>query len=379
MNGAIITHQGCEEIAQMEIKELIGCVSKKKNTIVEFKTNKLQDFVLLNYKSQTAKKIIILLSEADIKPNFSKTKKALKKAVENIKIDDWIEPSQTFKVDCEREGEHEFTSTEIEREIGKELQIKTKREVSLKSPDLRIIIYIQEQKAYVGIDLSGRDLSKREYKIFTTSNSLKGTIAYSVIRMSGFKPKEKILDPMSGDGAIAIEIAIYDSKTPINFYKKEFLFQKLKPFKKVNEKAIFEQEDKLISKKKTNVYCYDYLLRNVKSCQKNAKIAGIERIMNFSKVEIEWMDTKFEEEEIDRIITHLPSESKRMEKKKIEKMYQELFYQARYVLKNKGTITIITQKDELLKEISKKDFEISKEANIYSGKQKLKIIVLQKR
>ena len=45
---------------------------------------------------------------------------------------------KTFRVDCERTGEHDFKSIDIETALGEQLYEKTKSKVDFKNPDIVI-------------------------------------------------------------------------------------------------------------------------------------------------------------------------------------------------------------------------------------------------
>ena len=89
-----------------------------------------------------------------------------------------------------------------------------------------------------------------------------------------------------------------------------------------------------------------------------------------SKSEIEWIDTKMEKETIDIIATHPPETSKNRNNKKILKVYDELFYQADYVLKKHGKMVLINKTNKEIIPIAKKNnFIYSRIHKIFQGKE----------
>ena len=110
--------------------------------------------------------------------------------------------------------------------------------------------------------------------------------------------------------------------------------------------------------------------------KKNAKVAGVDKIINFSRVELEWLDLKFKKSSVDRIITVPPSSKS----SNLERIYNEFFYQSRYILKKDGSISVIARLPELLKRHAERhDFSVAKEKQIWSGQQKLMIVVFKNR
>ena len=59
--------------------------------------------------------------------------------------------------------------------------------IVVKNPKKIVYVFINEDKAYFGIDIVNKDLSKREYKIFIHPASLKGSVASCLIRFAGYK------------------------------------------------------------------------------------------------------------------------------------------------------------------------------------------------
>ena len=358
MKAIGVTHKGIEDVAALEIKELINKPSKVEDSVVLFEANK-QDLALLCYKSQSLIKVLELFFKLKINKleDFEKIGK--------------VDFKGSFAVRCLRIGEHDFSSKDIEKVVGGAIYEKTKQKVNLENPDVTIFVYLYNDKAYIGIDYAGIDLSKRDYKIFTGAKALKGTIAYSLVRLSGYKPNEVLLDPFSISGEVPIEAALFASKFPLNFFDKEkFTFKK---FLKFN----FEKEDKNTKKSKLNILCYDSQLRNVKAAQKNAKIAGIDKQIRFGRADIEWLDTKFDKESIDKIVTRIPELARFQKEKDIEKLYKEFFYQVEFILKKKGRIVVIARDLSLFKKYVEK-FEVKNEREVSIGKEVLKIAVLEK-
>ena len=195
------------------------------------------------------------------------------------------------------------------------------------------------------------------------------------IRESGFVKDDVALDPFSRDGVVSIEAAFYAAGFPVNYYKKDkFAFLKLKIG--VDFEKFFEGVDKSIKKPKAEIYSYDHLFKYVDYSRKNAKIAGVDKHINFSRVELEWLDIKFKKESVDRIITNPPTSKNA----NLEKVYGEFFYQCDYILKNNGTVAIVSRiPDFVKKHAEKRDFAVHREKEVWSGEQLLKIMVFKKK
>ncbi len=361
MKALGITHKGAEDIACLEIKELIGTKATVKPSVVVFTAKKVEDLCKLCYKGQSFRRVMLLLKE------FKVTKELLnmKKELNAIDFSKHVKKNQTFRVECVRIGEHSFQSSDIAEEAGAVIDGK----VDLENPDIRFLIYIHDRDAYLGIDFSGFDMSKRDYKIFAPAFTIKGTIAYTLVRLSGYKKGKVFVDPFCGSATIPIEAAFFASCFPVNFYRKEkFAFLKFIDYK-------FRD----IKPKKQKISGYDTQLRMVRQAQKNAQIAGVKKIIELSKIEVSWMDTKFKEATVDCIASNMPVYSERVDKKAVEKSYHELFYQAKYVLKKTGKIALACNKPEIIKAAAEKhSFKLEEERIIMQGKMELAILVFKK-
>lgn len=374
MKGLIITSRGIEEIACKEIIELTDARCKTEECCVIFDCNNFEDLCLLCYKSQSADGVLYLIGNFEFQDFFCEFERFIEKA----DLDYWIHKYKNFKVECTRIGNQDFKSIDAEKKAAEYILKKYKNKkikISIKDYNIIFFVYILNNKCYFGIDFAGFELNKRAYKIFLHPNSLRGTIAYALIRESGFEKNEVMLDPFSGDGVVSIEAAFYAAEFPQNYYKKDkFAFLKLDLG--LDFDKFFENTDKKIKNSKAEIYSYCNLFKYVDFSKKNAKIAGVDKNINFSRVELEWLDIKFKKESVDRIITNLPSSKNA----NLDKIYNEFFYQCEYILKSNGTIALISRMpDYVKKHAAKHNFAVAKEKDVWSGEQLLKIIVFKKK
>lgn len=388
MKAFAITHKGIEDICVDEIIDILKLNKKNiqiKDSAVIFNVKNLKDMCKLSYKAQSIIRILFLFDSFNINnEDLNKTIEIINNKTKKISFSKWLDKETTFMVRCQRIGKHDFSSGDISGEIGKSI-IKTIRhkykytpKVNLKNPDVVFFVFINNNKCYLGIDFSGFDMSKRDYKIFNISGSLKGTLAYALVRLSGFK--NSMMNPLTRAGVLCIESALFASNFPVNYYKKkDFAFLKLKHLKNIDFDKFFDNIDKKIKKKITQkIYCFNNDMRNVQAAKKNAKIAGIQRLISFGKVDLEWLDTRFDKGKIQSIVSVIDF-SKDSNINDNKKFCDELFYQSEFILNKKGKVVILSNNLDLIKESAKKHkFKLSEERSIFSGKRELKIIVFKK-
>jgi len=369
MKAYVITNKGAEQVCKQEIKELIDIEGAADDTVVKFSCTK-EDLCLITYKAQSISRAVLLITEFSVDTTLEKTINNFIK--QKISIPNFLPAKFSAKVECERHGIHDFRSVDIGPEIGKILGKKFKITTEYDNPDIMFYLYINESKGYLGIDFGGFDLSKRQYKIFNHPESLKGITGYVLVRESGYKKAQTLIDPFMGSGVVVIEAALYANNYPVRYYEKDKLaFTKFKFFKD----SFYSGIDAQITKS-NKIYGYDSQQRYLKATQKNAKLAGIK--LNLSKSDVEWLDTRFEKSTVDCIVSDGPRFSKHKDIKVLEKVYNELFYQASYILKKNGTVALLTNADIPEKSAQKNNFKLKNKKLLYQGKEKFNLLVFAK-
>lgn len=366
MKGLAITNPGIEDITASEIKEITSAKAEKRKGCVVFEANDFEDFFRICYSAQSVRKVLLLLAEFKIN-NIDD----IKKEIDKIDIDGWINENSTF-VARSLITDNDIDKQEVEAKTGEFILDKVNAKVELKNPDTTFFVFIEGNNCYLGIDFSGSDLGKRDYRIFTGGEPMKPTVAYALLRIADFKAEDALLDPFCRSGTIPIEAALFATKTHVNFYSKDkFLFMNLEKFKRFDFEDFFEKEDSRINKKqKTSITAADASFQAVTAAKKNAKIAGVQKNINFSRKEPEWLDTKFKEHTVDRIVSFPPQKSKTKNPKQIEKTYDQLFYQADYILKKDGVVVLLMKDVETAENAAEKHgFAVKEKRKIMQGKE----------
>ncbi len=307
MKFIAVTLEGIEDIASEEIEELINAKPKKLlNGRIVFETEKLK--LLENLR--TIKAFYSYITHF----KFSKEEEIYKQIE---KLD--IPIKNSFAVRCNREGNHSFRSKNIEENIGAIIYNRGSK-VKLKNPETTVYIEIVKDICLVGI-LCRNDLQKRNYKIRLNSSSVNACLAAATVRFAEAKKSDKIIDPFCKDGVILIEAGLMGFK---------------------------------------NLFGSDENLNNVKNSRINSKVAGLN--IPISKLDVDWLDTKFDEGSVHRIITQPPFPSKTKKLAEVKKVTQELFHQAAYILVKDGLLVTITLNSEVVEQSAKENsFRLVKE------------------
>lgn len=338
IKGLVICEKQFEDVTVADIEELMEAKAVPLNGVCTFEVDHLLDLCEVAYVCQSICGVMHLFADFKFK-DYDELFEQLK----NLKFDDYMIEGISFKVTTERHGEHDFGSEDISKDFGEILVEKyPNNKVQLKKPDVNVYVYIDQDQCYVGIDMAGFNLGKRDYKIFLHQQSLRSTIAYCLVRLSGFDEETYLLDPFCGSGIIGIEAALYASGFPVHYYQKDqFIFKKSPMLKDADFDEFFDEIDSDKKEFKGYINLYDENLRCVAGTKKNAKIANVNKLVKVSKCEVEWLDTKLEEDKVDVVVTDPPYFSKVVSEKKILEIYKEFFYQIDFVLQKKGKIVLI--------------------------------------
>lgn len=374
MKALGICPKGFEEEAQRELKEFLQKDSTTENGCILFDVNDNLELSRITYKTQSLQKTMLVLDSFDISENINSD---LKKSIEKIDFADWFK-DRTFKADCFHIDDN-ISGMKVAAKIGEYILENNDAKVQMKNPNVIILAYIIDNRCHLGIDFSGIDLSKRDYRIHNHPSALNGGIAFNLLMFSGWSPDKSLLDPMCGSGVIPIEAALLFSKKSAQFFRKENLA--FTRFEKFNFVTIDAEVVDNISKnsKVADINCSDHVLACIRATKNNGKIADIDKIIKPTKNDLEWLETKYGEESLDFIVTHPPSMSKHADEKSVIKTFNELFYQAEFVLKEDGKIAIICISDALLEESAEKNgFELIKKKQIMQGKQELTCFLFEK-
>lgn len=377
-----LTDKGIERVALMELSEMIKAKGKAEERAVLFEAKKEEDLFRFCYLTQSCQRVLIYLASFDF-DDYEDFMKKSEDSLKGIKWKGWFSKESSFGVECERIGEHEFGSSMAEQDIGSIIISGVKNElgfepkVNLETPEIVFYIFINDEKAYIGIDLAGRDLSKRQYRIFTSPGTLNANLAYALVRLSNYTKKEKLVDLFSKAGVICIEAALCNARISASYYNKDFAFKRIKSFSREWD-SFFKKIDDERCEEKQDIKGYDSSLRNLEAAKKNAKLAGVDKLIGFSKMDLDWMDTKLDEKTVDLVVSRIQCPSKNFAEGNAKKIYKELFYQAEFFLKKKGRLCLLSENLNLLKEMIPKELKLKKEDELYAGKQRYDYVLIEK-
>jgi putative N6-adenine-specific DNA methylase len=103
-------------------------------------------------------------------------------------------------------------------------------DINVKTPQLVIDLYVNENRGVLSINTSGMPLFQRGYRQQTGEAPLNEVIAAAMLRLSGWDKKTTLVDPFCGSGTILIEAALLACGIPSNVERTHYAFKNLKNF-----------------------------------------------------------------------------------------------------------------------------------------------------
>ena len=378
-----ITDRGVEKVLAMEVSEIAGASCEEQDSCVTFDAKDYDTLFRLCYLSQASDRVGALFGSFEFEGLDDFLGKA-RETVTKAGLKEWLSEGCGFKVFCDRRGIHDFNSIIIEQEMGGIILEKSKEElgfeprVELKQPDIIFLAFVNQDRAYLGVDFCGRDLSKRNYRIFTAPGIVNAKVAYSMARIAGYEKKLKMVDLYSKAGIVAIESALWKSGISVNYYSKDFAFRKIPAFSDRDWDAYFKAIDSRKKAEPLSITGFDPILRNLEAAKKNAKLAGVDKLVRFSKLDLEWADVKLDHSTVDLVVSRIPSVSHRVSENALRKVYSELFYQAEFFLKSGGKLCVLAESLALFREGITQDFRTVSEELLWAGGLQYEYLILER-
>jgi len=290
-------------------------------------THKNKDSVYIDYfdnfnlikKLRSVSRVYVVLRGPKCNPLYiSNHKSLLGNLVENILSKNEVGSFQTFRIFCAGSDSKEV------KEINSYIENTFKFRKALDA-DLKIHIIKTEDLWEVGIQITARPLSVRDYKVVNMSGAMDPTIAYSMNSLCDLENVKSYLNIFSGSGTLLIEAGLS-----------------------------YQNIDTLIG--------FDKDKEHLSLCIQNIKKAGL-----IKKIKVEEFDI-FDNpdlEKFDVITSDLPFGMAISKNEDLEKLYNAFINYSQEHLNINGKVAVYTSEFELLEKIiSKSNFEIVQEVNI---------------
>ena len=190
----------------------------------------LTDAYRINLHSRIASRVLMRMAHASYANENDIYDLALAQPWE-----DWFGVHQTIRIDVTAIKSPlrslEFTTLKIKDAICDRFRdiCSERPSVDTKTPDMRIVGFLDARNFTLYLDTSGEALFKRGWRLDTGDAPLRENLAAGLLRVSGWKPGMVLFDPMCGSGTILAEAAQMLAGIPPGA-RREFAFEKFSGF-----------------------------------------------------------------------------------------------------------------------------------------------------
>lgn len=352
MDLALLCDPGCEAFCAKDVERIIGRAGTPGKGAVFVASATPKEVALLNYHLLTASRVLAVVASG----NTLDTKRVVA-----ADLSPYRAPDATFKVVARQDGER---AHEVEEELGAALHGQG-LPVDLTTPDMTVVVWQREESCVVGIDLTGRDLGKREYRAFHTRKSVRSTVVASALFAAG-AVGQSLVDPFGTDGTLAIEAVLASTRTSPQLFRKEFSFLRM-PFAAGTDWAACFREEEKRRTAETEVTAFYPLVRLLKMGRANAKLAGVDKLLTQTKCELRWFSSKLNST-VERVVAMPPVSSKHVEQRAVAQEQEELFSEAVRALTPQGRLVLLSEKKaELLNPAQRHGFVLRNEWRVRRG------------
>ncbi|MEN3047259.1 MAG: THUMP domain-containing protein [Candidatus Caldarchaeales archaeon] len=202
------TFTGLEDVAASEVESLLGRRAEQDVSKVVVECDR-RELVRLVLASRGINKVFLELVGASVSGL-----RGISEVVKSVDLREVISPDQSFAVRAERVGTHGFTSMDVAAEVGAAVirsyleATGARLRVDLNDPDVELYALLRDDRFTLGVNLVGRSLQRRFYRASGHRTALPATLAYLMVRFSGWTPERALIDPFCGTGTIPIEAAL---------------------------------------------------------------------------------------------------------------------------------------------------------------------------
>jgi len=117
-----------------------------------------------------------------------------------------METANAFRVTTVRQGDHDFTSIDVQREAGAALEAHYGTAVDLEDYDAEVRVDVHDNTCLVSVQHTREALSRRQARLFQPRAALKPNVAYALLRLAHVhEAPDRLLDPFCGSGTILWE------------------------------------------------------------------------------------------------------------------------------------------------------------------------------
>lgn len=290
MRAMATTFTGLEDVAASEVESLLGRRAELDVSKVVVECDK-RELVRLVLASRGINKVFLELVDATVSGL-----REVGDIVRSLDLRGVVSQDQSFAVRAERVGTHDFTSMDVAAEVGAAViqsyleATGVRLRVDLNDPDVELFALLRDDRFTLGVNLVGRSLQRRFYRASGHRTALPATLAYLMVRFSGWTPERALIDPFCGTATIPIEAALAGLDVCPTVYRdpRDLALTRLRLFE---EELVESVRSELIGserrERELRVIGSDVSPRALEAAKRNVEAAGLS-----GKVLLEMLDAQ---------------------------------------------------------------------------------------
>ena len=231
MKLIVKTLLGAEELLANELEALGASGVEPQRRAVSCEADK-ETLYKICYRSRLAVRVNVCLSEFE-----AHDENDIYNGTRAIAWHELIKPNSSLVIDhvsfSQELSDSLSVANAVRNALVDEMMDKAGAEVFINraDPDYLINVHVTDERAAVSIDAVGTPLSNRGYRPEGIEAATNEVLAAALIDLSGWQPKQTLVDPMCGAGTICIEAAMKARNIPAAFYRKyAFCFENFLDF-----------------------------------------------------------------------------------------------------------------------------------------------------
>jgi len=227
-----------------------------------------------------------------VKETHYRTEQDIYKAVFDLQWPRWFDVTHTLRVNttairCPLKS-LEFITLLVKDAICDRFRAHCNERPSVDTltPDVRIHVFIEDEKLMLYLDTSGEPLFKRGVRSHTNIAPIRENLAAGILRLSGWTPGTPLLDPMCGSGTFLIE-AVQMALNIQPGIARHFAFEKLLNFDAPKWEALRAQAIAAqIPPTPLEVYGSDLYGDALKTARRNLQEAGLSECVELKQANV---------------------------------------------------------------------------------------------
>ncbi len=183
-----------------------------------------------------------------------------------------------------------YLALRVKDAIVDQFRAKVHRRPSVsKTPDVKIDIFIRQDQCTISLDLVGRPLFKRGYRLERGSAPLNEVLAAGLLHLLGWDASQPLVDPMCGSGTIPIEAYLMAQNIHPQFLRDDFSFQHLQNYRNKLFRETKEELRSLERNAAVKISGFDIDAKMVRRARGNALNCGLQHISWKKKDFFSWV------------------------------------------------------------------------------------------